>query len=151
MLPLVSTRLTQKLIQRQQFRRSAICWISIQRCQQIPRFWTNNAFRFEPELTPPSWWCVGHHSARCILIRGGPRGKGWWSRGAWNGPTDDYLAPCYCHSSLSIVRFSDRLGGLIVPNSSSPSPLSSSSIPSTVLLRVATLAKDLLASSYCQT
>ena len=43
------------------------------------------------------------------------------------------------------------LGGLIVPNSSLPSPLSSSSIPSTALLQVATLAKGLLASSYCQT
>ena len=41
--------------------------------------------------------------------------------------------------------------GLIGSNSSLPSPLSSSSIPSTVLLRVATLAKGLLASSYCQT
>ncbi len=104
-LPLVSTRLTQELIRRQQFRRPAIRWISIQHYQEIPHFWTKDTSRFE--LTPPSWWCVGHRSARCTLIRGGRGGKGWWSRGAWNGPTDDY--------------------------------------------RTATLAKGLLASSYCQT
>ena len=42
-------------------------------------------------------------------------------------------------------------GRLIVPNSSLRSPLSSSSILSTALPRVATLAGSLLASSYCQT
>ena len=54
-----------------------------------------------------------------------------------------------CRLFISLKPF----GGLShVLSSSLPSPLSSSSIPSTmVLLRVATLAKGLLASSYCQT